>query len=343
MKILSDYSLKSLNTFGLDANAEYFADIDSAASLQFIFSEPKLAKLPKFVLGGGSNILFTQNVKGLVLKNNFQGISVAGETETQVVVRVGGGVLWHDFVIWCVERNYGGAENLALIPGTVGAAPVQNIGAYGVELKDFFLTLRAIDLETLDEREFLEQDCKFGYRDSIFKNKYKNKWFISHVSFRLEKISLENPYKFKISYGNIRQTLEKLPQGELDIKKVFDAVCQIRQEKLPDPNVLGNAGSFFKNPLVEKGKYEQIKKTYPQVPSYEADCEMLKIPAAWFIDNCGFKGKRVGDVGCYKDQALVIVNYGSARGKEILDFAMRIQNAVLKKFGVELSMEVNVI
>jgi UDP-N-acetylmuramate dehydrogenase len=334
MKILQNVSLLPYNTFGLDVKAENFAEVSSVADLRASLST---GIQPVFLLGGGSNVLFTQDVQGLVLKNKLRGIQVIREFKNKVWVEVGGGEVWHEFVLWAVAKDYGGLENLSLIPGTVGASPIQNIGAYGVELKDVFVRLKALNLTTGKLRSFNHTACQFGYRDSIFKRQEKGKWCITSVVFSLRK----SPHRLNISYGDISKTLESSGITKPGIDDISRAVVQIRTSKLPDQAKIGNCGSFFKNPETERAVLDQILETYPQAPHYCLPDGRVKIPAGWLIEQCGWKGKRVGNTGCYERQALVLVNHGGATGEEVKNLAKTIVESVVEKFGVRLEAEVN--
>jgi len=290
------------------------------------------------IIGGGSNILFTKNYEGVVLKNNLKGIDVIREDTDYIWVRAGGGELWHTLVMFCVERNYGGIENLSLIPGSVGAAPLQNIGAYGVELVHTFYELEAMDLSTGGFRIFDKSACGFGYRDSVFKNVLRGKYFITSVTLQLRKQPV-----FHVEYGAIRQTLEAMHINTYSVKAISDAVIAIRRSKLPDPEDIGNAGSFFKNPEIDTTFYTSLKQKFPQMPGYAVNENKTKVPAGWLIEQCGWKGKRVGDAGVHKDQALVIVNYGKATGDEIYALAMEVKITVKDKFGIDINPEVNIV
>jgi len=344
MEIQKDKPLDDLNTFGLVVGAKYFAAVNSVQDFVDLMQTEVYKTNKKLILGGGSNILFTDCVYGIVVKNSIKGISVVSETETEVIVKANAGEMWHEFVLWCIERNYAGIENLSLIPGLVGAAPMQNIGAYGVEIKDVFQELEAINLETGESVKFNLNDCEFGYRESVFKNKCKNKFFITSVTFKLTKLSSPKAiYKFKTDYGDIKNTLSEMRAYDLSIKAVSDAVIQIRNSKLPNPKELGNAGSFFKNPSISKQQFDELVLKYPVMPSYPQKNGSLKIPAGWLIEQCGWKGKVVGNTGSHKSQALVLVNYGNASGKEIWNLAIEIQKSVKEKFGIEIMPEVNVV
>ncbi len=339
MQVQQNYSLKKDNTFGLDVYAAYCAKFHNGDELHELMENYQQIPL-KMVLGGGSNVLFTKNYDGLILRNKIPGIKVIREDEEHVFVKAGAGVRWHDFVTYCVESNFGGVENLSLIPGNVGASPMQNIGAYGVEIKDVFYELEAFDLDEKNVRIFSTVECKFGYRESVFKKELKNQFAILNVTFRLNK----NP-SFNISYGAIESELKSMNIENLNIKAISDAVIKIRSSKLPDPKVIGNAGSFFKNPVINKNTLANMKMAAPsdlEIPFYEIDEEHFKIPAGWLIEQCGWKGYRKRDAGCYDKQALVLVNYGHASGKEIYDLSEEIKISVLEKFGIELEREVNI-
>lgn len=331
-----DYSLKHLNTFGIDANAQHFAEVHSLHELQAVLRQ---RLQPILVLGGGSNMLLTKDVPGLVLKNSLPGIEVVRTFKNKVWVEVGGGVVWHDFVMWAVTHGYGGVENMSLIPGSVGAAPVQNIGAYGVELKDVLVRLTAVDLQTGAQRSFSNQACRFGYRDSIFKREAKGKYCITSVVFSLT----QTQHRINISYGDIRKTLEANGVQSPGIADVSRAVVQIRSSKLPDPAQIGNCGSFFKNPETDRSVLDRILVAYPQAPHYDLPDGRVKIPAGWLIEQCGWKGKRVGNTGSYEKQALVLVNYGGATGQEVQQLALDIIASVEERFGIRLEAEVNMI
>ena len=309
MQVQENFQLKKYNTFGIDVLAKYFSTFTSAEELELLLDDSKNIA-HTMILGGGSNILFTKNFDGLLLKNDIPGIAVVNEDEDHVYVKAGAGVNWHSFVMYCVDHNYGGVENLSLIPGNVGASPMQNIGAYGVEIKDVFYKLEAFHVQEKVQQIFTAADCEFGYRESIFKKKYKDKFVIMNVTFKLNK----KP-QFNISYGSIKEELGKMNVTELSIQAISQAVINIRSSKLPDPKVIGNAGSFFKNPEISKHELHKLKRIEPGIPSYKINDDTFKIPAGWLIEQCGWKGYRKGDAGCYEKQALVLVNYGSAKGK----------------------------
>lgn len=331
-----NHSLQLLNTFGIEAKSEYFVAVKTLADLQEALA---LNIRPVFILGGGSNILLTKDVAGLVIKNEIDGHEVEFFDGGSVVVSCGGGENWHQFVLWTLAQNFGGLENLSLIPGTVGAAPIQNIGAYGVELKDVFEKLEAIQLDTGETTMFSRDECAFGYRDSIFKKERKGKYLISRVWFRL---TAKN-HTLKLDYGDIRRTLLEMNIETPTIQDVSRAVIAIRRSKLPDPAELGNAGSFFKNPEIEQSQFDNLSKKYPAMPHFPLPNQMVKIPAGWLIEQCGWKGKIVGNTGSHARQALVLVNYGNATGAEIWRLANEIRQSVFEKFGVTIIPEVNVI
>jgi UDP-N-acetylmuramate dehydrogenase len=336
MQIQENFSLKPYNTFGIDAKARRFATFRSVSEL----NEALNLKLEtrNFILGGGSNILFTKDFDGLVLKNEIRGIEKIKEDNDHVYVRAGAGENWHQFVLFCIKNNWAGVENLSLIPGCIGASPMQNIGAYGVEIRESFHELRAFHLAEKTNYIFGLKDCQFGYRDSVFKNKYKDQFVITDVTYRLNKIP-----KYNTSYGVVEQELEKMEVKELSIAAISQAVINIRSSKLPDPAVIGNAGSFFKNPSVSKEKFRELKSGFGNIIGYENADGTVKLAAAWLIEQCGWKGFRRGDAGCHEKQALVLVNYGNASGKEIYDLGKEIEQSVKEKFGVELEREVNII
>ncbi|MGN6401296.1 MAG: UDP-N-acetylmuramate dehydrogenase [Flavisolibacter sp.] len=339
MKVLENVSLFSYNTFGIDAHAKYFSAFSNVAELEELLNNSKLqTPNAKLILGGGSNILLTKNFDGLVLKNEIKGIEVIEEDEEHVYIKVGAGESWHRFVMYCVKNNYGGVENLSLIPGNVGASPMQNIGAYGVEVKDVFWELEALHIHDKTTKKFSLEDCAFGYRESVFKNKYRNQFVITSVTYRLKK----KP-SFNTSYGAIQQELEKMGAKVLSIAAISQAVINIRSSKLPDPKEVGNAGSFFKNPQILKHQLQELKQMYPTIPSFSVDVDHVKVPAGWLIEQCGWKGYRKGDAGCYPKQALVLVNYGNASGSEIFALSEEILQSVKSKFKIELEREVNIV
>ena len=338
MKLQSDFPLKQYNTFGIEAKAKLFARFESVEELQTLLQMPELQKEEKLVLGGGSNLLFTKDFDGVVLQNGIKGIKVLQEDDAHVYVEAGGGEVWHTFVLYALQQNFGGVENLSLIPGTVGAAPLQNIGAYGVELKDIFHELEAVHLQTGEARTFDNATCKFGYRESIFKNEMKGQYIVTSVVFRLNK-----KHTLNTSYGAITTTLEEMQVQQPSIQDISAAVCHIRQSKLPDPKQIGNAGSFFKNPEIPVEQYQQLKEQYPAIPSYPVSDSTVKVPAGWLIEQCGWKGKVLGNYGVHKNQALVLVNYGGAQGYQLLQLANDIIASVEQKFSIQLQPEVNIL
>ena len=331
-----NYSLKSLNSFNIDVNANNFCSVESLSELlKFLKTKPSNL----FILGGGSNILFTKNVEGTVLHINLKGIEVLKESNFFSEVKVSAGENWHDFVLWSIDKNLGGLENLSLIPGNVGTAPIQNIGAYGVELKDNFVSCEAINLSTLEIETFTNLECKFGYRNSIFKSEKRGKYIIISVTFKLT----NKNHNIKTSYGDIKKQLEKNSIKHPTIKDISDAVILIRKSKLPDPKVIGNAGSFFKNPIINSKTFSTIIKQFPNIPNYKISNDEIKIPAGWLIEKAGFKGKKFNTYGVHDKQALVLVNYGNASGKEILELSKLIQKTIITIFGIKLEREVNII
>lgn len=338
MQVQQHTSLKPFNTFSIDVTAKYFAAISTIDELQECLLWAKNNDNKSLILGGGSNILFTKNYDGIVINNLIKGIEKVGEDETYIYIKAGAGEGWHQFVLYCLHHNYAGVENLALIPGFVGASPMQNIGAYGVEIKEVFHELTALHKSDLALHTFSNTNCKFGYRESIFKNEYKDQFVIISVTYRLRKTPV-----FNIEYGAIKQQLEKNNIEQLSIQAVANAVIAIRTSKLPDPKQIGNAGSFFKNPSVSKEKYEGLKNKFPGLVAYENNDGTMKLAAGWLIEQCGLKGYRNGNAGVHNQQALVLVNYGGASGKDLLQLCGQVQEAVLQKFGVALHAEVNIV
>ena len=336
MQIHENFLLKPYNTFSIDAKARFFNSFSFIEEL-----EEKLMMYSEYstlILGGGSNILFTKDYDGAVLKNEIKGIELQHEDADHVYVKVGSGENWHQFVLHCIDHNWAGVENLSLIPGNVGASPIQNIGAYGVELDDVFWSLEAFHLSERKIHTFTATDCEFGYRDSVFKNRYKNEFAILSVTFQLKKKPI-----YHVSYGAITEELEKMGVKDLSIKAISQAVISIRSSKLPDPQKIANAGSFFKNPEVPTSKYEELKLEFPSIVAYPlAKGPVVKLAAGWMIEQCGWKGYRKGDAGCHAKQALVLVNYGNATGKEIYDLSEEILQSVKNKFDVFLEREVNI-
>jgi UDP-N-acetylmuramate dehydrogenase len=335
-KIQKNQSLIDCNTFGIDVNAKEFTRIEDEDDLFDLLNKYNSSEIK--ILGGGSNLLLTHDINGIVIKNEIKGIEVVSEDENSVLLEIGGGENWHNFVVWAVDNNYGGIENMSLIPGTVGAAPIQNIGAYGVELKDVFEGLNAIHFDKKQELVFSKEECKFAYRGSVFKKELKGEICITRVYLRLSK----SPHQLNLSYGAIQTELDKKAIHYPTIKDVSETVIAIRQSKLPDPAKLGNSGSFFKNPEVSKATFTRLQEKFPAAPSYSLPNGKVKIPAAWLIDQCGFKGVRYGNTGCFKNQPLVLVNYGNATGEEILNFSKQVQTAVFEKFSIHISPEVNI-
>jgi len=337
MELERDRSLAGFNTFGIAATAKYFVAVDSVDKLQSVldsFEGPA-----PFILGGGSNLLLTGDVKGLVLKNEIKGKRLEPLGEGKMLLTAGGGENWHELVRWSLNQGLGGLENLSLIPGTVGAAPIQNIGAYGVELQEVFHHLEAVNIQTGKLHRFDKEDCQFGYRNSIFKNELKGQYFITRVAMVL---TTEN-HRIETSYGAIQQELSNHHITKPTPKDISDAVIRIRSSKLPDPAEIGNSGSFFKNPVVSKEQFGTIARDHPEAPYYPLPDGSIKVPAGWLIEQCGWKGKRVGNTGTYKNQALVLVNHGNATGMEVWEHAERIMESVEKQFGIRLQPEVNVL
>ena len=332
------HSLKNYNTFGIDVKARQFVDITTTEQLKEVLRENN-DKLPLFVLSGGSNMLLTKDVDALVLHINTKGIEVIKEDDEFVWIETQAGEIWHDFVLHTLAQNLGGLENLSLIPGKTGSSPIQNIGAYGVEIKDTFHSLEALNLATLEVETFSNADCKFGYRESVFKNDLKGKYIITSVTFKLKKA----PHILHTSYGAIQQELNTMNIENPTIKDVSNAVIAIRQSKLPDPKEIGNSGSFFKNPIISKELYQQLITKNPEIPHYPVNETEVKVPAGWLIEHSGLKGFRKGDAGVHTKQALVLVNYGNASGQELIDLAHFVQQTVFEKFGIMIAPEVNII
>lgn len=338
MVVKTNQDLESCNTFGISVEAKYFVEIESVDHFRSLIEDPKFKAEEKLILGGGSNILFTKNFDGLVIKNSIPGIEVVKEDPYNTWIKVAAGEPWHPFVLYCVEKKLAGIENLSLIPGLTGAAPMQNIGAYGVEVKDTCEEVEAVNISTGESEVFTNAACEFGYRESVFKHKLKGQFLITAVTFKLSKI-----FKPHINYGDIKRTLEEMRVQEITIKAVSDAVIKIRSSKLPDPKVIGNAGSFFKNPVVTKKQFNALIAKHPLMPNYPQKNGEVKIPAGWLIEQCGWKGKVIGHTGAHKSQALVLVNYGNATGDEVYRLALDIQQSVMDKFGIEILPEVNLV
>lgn len=327
------FSLKNYNSFGIEVETEFFAAISNEAELIEVLKSN--GNKPFRVLGGGSNVLLTEDYKGLTLVMQNKGISILEETASHVLIEVQAGENWHELVLWALENDFGGIENLALIPGSVGAAPIQNIGAYGVELSSVFHRCKALDLASLSFNEFDKAACEFGYRSSVFKTHLKGKAIITRVQFKLSKKN----HQTHTQYGTLQASL----QGkEISIQNIAASVIAIRKSKLPDPAQIGNSGSFFKNPVIPVNQFKQLQENYPEIPHYPDTAEKIKIPAGWLIEKLGYKGKRFGDAGVHEKQALVLVNYGNAKGVELLNLAQQIQEQVLQNFGVQLEVEVNI-
>ena len=339
MIVKSEFPLKEYNTFGIAVRAKHFVSVATTEELVHFLTESELRNELKLVLGGGSNMLLTQDVDGTVLHINITGKRVIEETDTYAIVEAGAGENWHEVVLWALDQNLGGIENLSLIPGNIGTAPVQNIGAYGVELKDTFHSLKAVSIADGNTRTFNLNECQFGYRDSVFKNEAKGKYIITSVQLKLNK----PPFTVSTHYGAIQAELEKMGITNPSLVDVSNAVIAIRQSKLPDPKVLGNSGSFFKNPILPAEVAESLKDIHPELPVYDAAPSFKKVAAGWLIEKAGLKGYRSGDAGVHAKQALVLVNYGSATGSEILALSKHVIDTVREQFGVTLEAEVNII
>jgi len=335
MEMQHHFSLKNYNTFGIEAFAKSFVSVTSEAALTAVLEQDQ----DVFILGGGSNMLLTKDIEKTVVHVNLKGISITKETEEYVWVTAQAGENWHEFVLWCLERNFGGLENLSLIPGNVGTTPIQNIGAYGVEIKDTMISCEAIAIQTQEKKVFTNKQCAFEYRESIFKKELKNQYVITSVTFQLTKKN----HQLKTSYGAIEAELQQQNILEPTIQDVSKAVIAIRKSKLPDPKELGNSGSFFKNPIISVENYEKAIQKHPEMPHYKVSDQFVKVPAGWLIEQAGFKGKRFGDAGIHKNQALVLVNYGHATGAEIEAVSKNIQKTVLETFGIAIEAEVNII
>ncbi|OUL61291.1 UDP-N-acetylmuramate dehydrogenase [Flavobacterium sp. AJR] len=337
MEILSQFSLKNHNTFGIEAKAKQFIAVHSIDELRKVLEENK--NQAKFILGGGSNMLLTKDIDALVIHIDLKGKKIVDENNDFVWVESQAGETWHDFVLWTIEQDFGGLENMSLIPGNVGTTPVQNIGAYGTEIKDTFVSCQAMNIENQEIKTFTHAECNFGYRESIFKHEVKDQYIITSVTYKLTKRN----HKINTSYGDITAELAKNNITNPNLKDVSNAVIAIRQSKLPDPKELGNSGSFFKNPILLKSDFEKIHQKFPEMKYYDVSETEVKVPAGWLIEQAGFKGKRFGDAGIHKNQALVLVNYGNATGQEILAISKDIQKTVFEKFGIHIEAEVNVI
>lgn len=338
MEIKENVSLKPFNTFGVEANAAYYTSVHSAADVHAILNDSFLRSLPLLILGGGSNVLFTQNWDGLVVHNMIKGIGVSNEEDKYTTLSVGSGEVWHDVVLFSIANDLGGIENLSLIPGTAGAAPIQNIGAYGVEISQSLESVEAIEIATNQKTSFSNRECELGYRDSYFKQQGRGRFFITEIILRLQK----NPV-FNTSYGAIQEVLNANGIKEPSIEDISNTIIQIRQSKLPDPANLGNAGSFFKNPVIDLAFFKTLEAQFADIPFYVVNPGKIKIPAGWLIEQCGWKGKRKGQAGVHQKQALVLVNHGNASGTEIAALANQIKQSVKEKFGISLQMEVNIL
>lgn len=337
MEILSHFSLKKYNTFGIEAKAKHFVSVQNETQLKTVLKENKWEN--KFILGGGSNLLLTKDIDALVIHVNLKGKKIIREEDDFVWVEAKAGENWHEFVLWTIENDFGGLENMSLIPGNVGTTPVQNIGAYGAEIKDTFVSCEAIRIDNQTTKQFTNAECHFGYRESVFKNEVKNQYIITSVVFKLTRRN----HKINISYGDISAELLKNEIEIPTLKDVSNAVISIRQSKLPDPKVLGNSGSFFKNPIVLKTDFEKIHQKFPEMKYYDVSTTEVKIPAGWLIEQAGFKGKRFGDAGIHENQALVLVNYGNATGQDILNVSKKIQETIYNTYGIRIEAEVNII
>ena len=337
MEILENFSLKKYNTFGIEAKAKQFVAVHSTEELQQVLAQHPNEK--KFILGGGSNMLLTQDIDALVIHIDLKGKKIIDANDDFVWVEAQAGENWHEFVLWTIEQDFGGLENMSLIPGNVGTTPVQNIGAYGTEIKDTFVSCHAMHIATQEIKKFTNADCHFGYRESIFKNEVKGQFVITSVIFKLTKRN----HHINISYGDITGELAKKGITQPTLKDVSNAVIAIRQSKLPDPKELGNSGSFFKNPILPKADFESIHKKFPEMRFFEVSATEVKVPAGWLIEQAGFKGKRFGDAGIHKNQALVLVNYGNATGQDIVAVSKKIQETIFNTFGIHIEAEVNII
>lgn len=338
MKRFKNISIKDFNTFGIDVKAKELIEFENDVEIVNYIRKDFNSSIPCLILGGGSNILFTKDFEGLILKINTKGIQLIKEDDSHYYIKTMAGEVWKDFVDYCIERNYCGVENLSLIPGNIGAAAVQNIGAYGVEIKDVIYEVRGIDILSGELRNFNTEECKFEYRNSVFKTDYKGKFIIQSVILKLNKSPI-----IKKEYGAIEDELEKLEVKTPTIKDIGKAVCNIRERKLPDYTKIGNAGSFFKNPLITAKQFFKLKNEYPDIAYYKVDNLNYKIAAAWLIEKAGWKGKISGNAGVHKDQALVLINLGNSKGSEVQNLAKEIQNSILNKFHISLQMEVLIV
>ncbi len=337
MHIQQNLSLKNYNTFGIDAKAKFFVSISSIDELKHVLSLKDYPK--KFILGGGSNMLLTKDVDALVVHIDLKGIEIIEEIDDLIHIKANAGENWHEFVLWCLSHDYGGLENLSLIPGNVGSTPIQNIGAYGVELKDVFVSCEAMNIETFEVRTFDFDECQFDYRESIFKQDLKGKYIITSVTFKLTKKN----HNLNTHYGAIESELQKMSVSQPTIQDISNAVITIRESKLPDPKKIGNSGSFFKNPIISNEQLELLKLNFPDMPSYIISDTEVKVPAGWLIERAGFKGKTLGEYGVHKHQALVLVNYGDAKGQDIYQLSLLIQKTIYRIFNINIETEVNII
>jgi UDP-N-acetylmuramate dehydrogenase len=337
MEIQTNFSLKKYNTFGIEAKAQEFVAVHSIPELKTILVQNQ--SKTKFILGGGSNMLLTKDIEALVIHIDLKGKKIIEQNEDYVWVSCEAGENWHEFVLWTINQDFGGLENMSLIPGNVGTTPVQNIGAYGTEIKDTFVSCQALNIGNQEEKTFTNEECHFGYRESIFKNEVKDQFIITSVKFKLTKRN----HKINISYGDIAKEIEKVTDTTPTLKQISDAVIAIRRSKLPDPKELGNSGSFFKNPILLKSEFSTIHQKFPEMKYFEISETEVKVPAGWLIEQAGFKGKRFGDAGIHVNQALVLVNYGAATGQEILAVSKNIQQTIYETFGIHIEAEVNVI
>lgn len=335
--ILESISLKPYNSFGIDVKAKHFVSVKSVDELKSVL---RLKEYPeKFILGGGSNMLLTKDIEALVIHLDLKNIEIISKAENRVTIKAASGENWHAFVLWCLKHDFGGIENLSLIPGNVGTAPIQNIGAYGVELKDVFMSCEALHIETQNIKTFYKEDCKFNYRDSVFKQEIKGEYIILNITLNLT----TKAHKLKTSYGAIVDELDKMNIKNPTIQDVSNAVISIRESKLPSPKIIGNSGSFFKNPIISKTHFNTLKVNFPEIPSYLISENNIKIPAGWLIEHVGFKGKCFGNYGVHKKQALVLVNYNDAKGEDIFKLSQLIQSTVKQIFDINLEVEVNII
>lgn len=337
MQLQHNISLKEYNTFGIDVNASHFVSVEAVSDLISIIKRNDYPE--KLILGGGSNMLLTKDVKALVIHINLKGRTIISENDSHVYIKVEAGENWHEFVLWCIDQDYGGLENMSLIPGNVGTSPIQNIGAYGVELKDHFISCEALNIETLETETFTKKDCLFGYRNSIFKQDAKGKYIITSVVFQLTK----KDHVLQTNYGAIQSQLEQMKIQSPTIKDISKAVIAIRESKLPNPKEIGNSGSFFKNPVISNKAFKKLQQNFPDAPCYIISDKEVKVPAGWLIEKAGFKGKTFGNYGVHKNQALVLVNYGGAKGEDILALSKLIQNTIYRIFGISIEAEVNIL